>query len=87
MISPRITVMVGGRRVAVEGLADARLASALRSAGQEVARRLAAIECPVHHKTASDVRVHFDSQGDADVQYESCCQKLGNRIAAELGTK
>jgi hypothetical protein len=85
MASPRITVMVGGRRVPVDGLADARLASALRNAGQEVARRLATIECPVHGKTASDVRVHFDTQGGANVQYESCCQRLGNRIATELG--
>jgi hypothetical protein len=86
MLSVRVTVMVGGRRVSVEGLADARLASALRSAGQEVARRLAKIECPVHHKTATDLRVHFDAQGSANLQYESCCQKLGHRIATELGS-
>jgi hypothetical protein len=86
MLPVRITVTVGGRRVSIDGLADARLASALRSAGQEVARRLAAIQCPVHHKTASDLRVHFDAQGSANLQYESCCPKLGHRIATELGS-
>jgi hypothetical protein len=85
MLPVRVTVMVGGRSVSVEDLADARLAAALRSAGQDIARKLASIQCPVHNSTASDVRVHFDAQGTADLRYESCCPKLGQRIGAALG--
>ena len=31
------------------------------------------------------VRVHFDSHGNADLQYDSCCEKLGARVRAKLG--
>jgi hypothetical protein len=81
----RITVSVGARTIPVEQLADARLAAALRSAGQDVARRIEGVQCPVHHKAASNVRVHFDQRGGAHVQYESCCAELGERIGAVLG--
>jgi hypothetical protein len=81
----KITVTVDGRAVAVEQLADEGLASALRKAGEDVARKLGGIECPVHHKKASDVRVHFDAAGSADLRYESCCEKLGACIVAALG--
>jgi hypothetical protein len=84
MLPVRVTVAVQGRPVPVEDLADARLASTLRTAGQDVGRRLAVIHCPVHRETASNVRVHFDAHGRADLQYESCCEKLGERIGAAL---
>ena len=41
--------------------------------------------CPVHKKKASRVRVHFDQRGGADLQYDSCCEKLGAHIGATLG--
>jgi hypothetical protein len=85
VVAVRITVAVGDRVVPVEELADERVASALRSAGQDVARRLEAIHCPVHDQTATEVRVHFDAHGRADLQYESCCEKLGKRIGQALG--
>jgi hypothetical protein len=85
MLPIRITVTVAGRAVSVEDLADAHLATALRSAGQDVGRRLAAIHCPVHDQTANNVRVHFDASGSADLQYESCCEKLGTQIGHALG--
>jgi hypothetical protein len=85
MPSVEITVSVGTRRVPVDELADRRVASALRAAGQDVGRKLEAIRCPVHDKTASKVRVHFDAKGNADLQYDSCCEKLGTRIRAALG--
>jgi hypothetical protein len=81
----RITVSVGARAVPVEQLADARLAAALRSAGLDVARRIERIVCSVHHKCASNVRVHFDERGGANLQYDSCCAELGERIGAILG--
>jgi len=85
MLPVDITVSVGARRVAVDELADPRLASALRSAGQDIARRLDGILCPVHKKKAQRVRVHFDQRGDADLQYDSCCEKLGAHIGTTLG--
>jgi hypothetical protein len=85
MLSVQVTVAVGGRSVGVDELADARLASTLRGAGQDIARRLSAVHCPVHAQTAHNVRVHFDARGNADLQYESCCERLGNRIGETLG--
>ncbi|HEX4445873.1 MAG TPA: hypothetical protein VH044_04030 [Polyangiaceae bacterium] len=84
MLPVDITVSVGSRKVNVDELADARLASALRTAGQDIGRRLADITCPVHQKTAQRVRVHFDKRGGADLQYDSCCEKLGARIGETL---
>ena len=85
MLPVDITVGVGVRRVSVDELADSRLAAALRTAGQDIARRLDGILCPEHHQKASRVRVHFDSQGNADLQYDSCCEKLGAQVRAKLG--
>jgi hypothetical protein len=85
MIPVRITVSVGSRSVPVEQLADARLASALVRAGQDIARRLEGIACPVHREGARNVRIHFDQRGGADLQYDSCCAKLGERIGVLLG--
>jgi hypothetical protein len=84
MLPVDITVSVGARKVNVDELADARLASALRTAGQDIGRRLEGITCPVHQKTAQRVRVHFDKRGGADLQYDSCCEKLGARIGETL---
>jgi hypothetical protein len=81
----RITVSVGSRVIPVEQLADARLAAALRSAGQDVARKVEGILCPLHREGARNVRIHFDQRGNADLQYDSCCAKLGERIGAALG--
>ncbi|HZU82290.1 MAG TPA: hypothetical protein VE987_05215 [Polyangiaceae bacterium] len=84
MLPVRVTVDVGGRPVPVEELADARLAAALRNVGQDVGRRLAGIDCPVHRKPATNVRVHFDARGNADLKYESCCERLGRRIGETM---
>jgi hypothetical protein len=85
MHSVRVTVALRGRAVSIDELADARLASTLRGAGQDIARRLEAIQCPVHAETAHNVRVHFDERGNADLQYESCCERLGKRIGEAVG--
>jgi hypothetical protein len=85
MAPVRITVSVGSRSVPVEQLADARLSAALKNAGQDIARRVGAVLCPVHKAAASNVRIHFDQRGSADLQYESCCAKLGERIGSALG--
>jgi hypothetical protein len=85
MPSPRITVTLGSRTVPIEQVTDARIATALRSAGHDVGRRIAAVLCPVHKKAATNVRIHFDAKGNADLQYDSCCEKLGQRIGEALG--
>jgi hypothetical protein len=85
MTAVRITVSVGARAISIDELADARLASALRSAGEDVAHRLHTIRCPVHGKTAINVRVHFDERGGADLQYDSCCDRLGKSVGEVLG--
>jgi hypothetical protein len=85
MLPVRITVTIGSRTLPIDQVSDARIAAPLRHAGQDVARRLEAIRCPVHHKTATNVRLHFDQRGAADLQYDSCCEKLGQRIGSALG--
>jgi hypothetical protein len=85
MLPVRITVTIGARTLPIDKVPDTRVASAFRTAGQDVGRRLATIECPEHQKTATNVRVHFDARGNADLQYDSCCAKLGQRIGEALG--
>ena len=85
MLPVRITVTIGKRTLPIDQVSDLRVASPLRAAGQDVGRRLATIECPEHGKPASNVRVHFDARGNADLQYDSCCEKLGKRIGDALG--
>lgn len=85
MLPVRVTLTLGSRTVPIEEVTDGRIAGPMRAAAQDVARRLAVIRCPVHHKTATDVRVHFDQRGAADLRYESCCAKLGERISKAFG--
>jgi hypothetical protein len=85
MLSVRVTVAVGSKTVPLEQVTDPRVSSALRSAAQNVAQKLGNIRCPEHQKTASNVRIHFDSRGSADLQYDSCCEKLGQVIRQTLG--
>jgi hypothetical protein len=85
MLPVDITVSVGTRKISVDELSDRRLASALRTAGQDIARKIDGVLCPVHGKKAARVRIHFDHRGGADLQYDSCCEKLGAKISATLG--
>jgi hypothetical protein len=84
MIAARITVSVGSRTVSIESLRDSRLAAALESAARDVTRRLEALRCPVHRSVATNVRVHFDDRGGADLQYDSCCERLAKLIREAL---
>ena len=81
----RITVTVGSRTLPIDQVTDRRIASAFRAAGEDVGRRLETILCPVHEKAATNVRVHFDARGAADLQYDSCCEKLGEEVGRALG--
>lgn len=81
----RITLAMGGRTVPIEQISDARIAIPLKDAARQVGRTLEEIRCPVHKETASNVRVHFDAGGKADLQYDSCCDRLGKLIGDTLG--
>jgi hypothetical protein len=85
MPSPRITVTLGARTLPIDQVTDARIATAFRAAGQDVGRKIDRVLCPVHNKTATNVRIHFDARGNADLQYDSCCEKLGQAIGKALG--
>lgn len=81
----RITVSLNGRRVPLAQVPDPRISDAFGQAGRQVARKLECLSCPVHSETATNVRLHFDVQGNADLQYDSCCDRLGALIKRELG--
>jgi hypothetical protein len=85
MLPVSVTVTMGSKTVPLENVTDARISTALRAAGQDVGRRLEPIRCPVHQKNATNVRVHFDTRGNADLKYDSCCEKLGEVIGKALG--
>jgi hypothetical protein len=84
-MSIRITVTIGRKTLPVDQVTDLRIASAFRAAGLDIGRKVEAIKCPEHGRPATQVRVHFDSQGGADLQYDSCCEKLGQAIGKALG--
>src|SRR5580704_1656093 len=79
-VAVKITVTIGSRTLPVDQVTDLRVATAFRAAGQDVGRRVDAILCPEHKRAATNVRVHFDQRGGADLQYDSCCPKLGEAI-------
>ncbi len=85
MPAVRITVTVGAKSLPIEQVTDRRIATAFRAAGEDVGRRLETILCPEHRKAATNVRVHFDARGAADLQYDSCCAKLGEAVGRALG--
>jgi len=84
-VQVHVTVTLGGKPVPLDRVKDPRLASAFRAAGAELGQKLEALLCPDHHRPASDVRVRFDAKGAIDLQYDSCCAKLGEVIGRALG--
>jgi hypothetical protein len=85
MLSVKVTVAVGPKKVAAEDLSDLRAARMLKEAGRDVGNKLSPIKCPVHGSSPANVRVHFDKNGVADLQYESCCEELGKKVGEALG--
>lgn len=80
-----VTVTVGNRTVPLAQVRDNRIAGALRATAKQVSSQLEKILCPVHAKAATEVRLHFNASGVADLKYESCCDKLGAAIRDALG--
>jgi hypothetical protein len=80
-----VSVTVGRRVLPLEQVTDRRIVTALEAVTQELGRKLGQVRCPTHGKPPSNVRVHFDASGSADLQYESCCEALRDVIARTLG--
>jgi hypothetical protein len=81
MLPVRVTVAVGRKTVAIEDVRDARVATALRQAANDVGTRLSGAKCPEHGKGPTNVRLHFDASGAGDLKYDSCCVKLGETVS------
>ena len=81
MISVRVTVLVGRKTMALEDVRDQKIVSALRQAARDVGMRLSQAKCPTHDQGPTNVRLHFDASGAADLKYESCCEQLGEAIS------
>jgi len=80
-----VTVQVGPKRVAASEVSDARVRSQLSAAGKEVGSKLAAVRCSIHDKGPTNVRIHFDKNGSADLAYDSCCEALAPLVSKALG--
>jgi hypothetical protein len=85
MVDVKVTAAVGSRTVKLEDINDPRVRAGLQGAATQVATLLAAVKCPTHHKGPTDVRIHFDRNGAADLKYDSCCPALAEKIGEALG--
>jgi hypothetical protein len=85
MVDVKVTAAVGTRTVRLEDISDSRVRAGLQSAVTQVATRLATVKCPTHKKGPTDVRIHFDRNGAADLKYDSCCPLLAEAIGRALG--
>lgn len=85
MISVKVTVAVGKRTVSLDEVRDARIKGGLQEAARGVGTALANVRCPTHGSGPTDVRLHFDANGNGDLKYESCCEALGKLVQAKLG--
>lgn len=81
----KVTIDVRGRAVPLDEVRDARIAAPFRELASNVGASLSQVKCPEHGTTATNVRIHVDAKGSADLQYDSCCAKLGKLIQAALG--
>ena len=85
MADVSITVDVLGSKVALAKMKDPRVRSALTKMGEDIARALASAKCPIHQASPTKIRIHVGKSGDADLAYESCCEKLRDVVTKSLG--
>jgi hypothetical protein len=85
MLPVKVTVAVGSKTVPLDQVSDSRIRTAFQGAARQVAEALAKVQCPTHKRGPSDVRLHFDKSGAADLKYDSCCAALGEKIGKALG--
>lgn len=80
----KVTVAAGRKTLALEDVTDARLRGPLQAMAADLGRKLGGVRCPEHGKPATNVRIHVDARGAADLKYDSCCEALGGAIAKVL---
>ena len=85
MAHVKVTVAVGSKTVPIDEVSDRRVRSALGDAARQVAEKLAKVQCPTHKRGPTDIRIHFDKTGAADLKYDSCCAALGDKVGQALG--
>jgi hypothetical protein len=85
MSAVKITVALGPRTVPIDQVSDSRIRTALQAAAKQVADAISKVTCPVHRRGATDIRIHFDKSGAADLKYDSCCAELGEKVGKALG--
>jgi hypothetical protein len=85
MLPVKVTVTVNGKVVPVDQVKDQRISVALKQMGRDVGTKLAKITCPEHDRTVKDVRIHVGRNGDGDLKYDSCCEKLTQAVSRALG--
>ena len=85
MLQVKVTVSVGSRSVPVEDVTDTRIRTAFQGAARQVGEKLGKIVCATHKRGPTNVRIHFDKTGAADLKYDSCCASLGEMIGTALG--
>lgn len=80
-----VTVTVNQRTVPLQEVRDRRIAAPFEATARQVGEALERVVCPRHRRKPSDVRIHFDARGVADLKYESCCEALGRAVSRALG--
>jgi hypothetical protein len=85
MIDVKVTAVMGTRTVKLEDITDPRVRAGLKGAADQVASKLATVKCTEHKRGPTDVRIHFDKSGGADLKYDSCCPALVEKIGQALG--
>ncbi len=85
MADVSITVDVLGNKVPLAKMKDARVRSALTKMGENISATLARAKCPEHQSSPTKIRIHVGKSGDADLAYESCCEKLRDIVTKSLG--
>jgi hypothetical protein len=81
----KVTITQRGQVVALDQVTDPRISTPFKNMAAQVGTTLEMVRCPDHGQKATDVRVHVNAKGAVDLQYESCCPKLGALIAKALG--
>jgi hypothetical protein len=81
----KVTITQRGQVVALDQVKDTRISGPFKNMAAQIGKTLEALRCPEHGQQATDVRVHVDAKGAVDLQYESCCPKLGALIGKALG--
>ncbi len=85
MVDVLVTVSIRGRDIPADKVPDKTVAAALHKMGRDVASKLADVRCKEHDKGPTNVRVRVDASGNADLQYDSCCQALTDAIGRAMG--